>query len=136
MTAYGGDNVMWGSNGDDELSGGSGDDLLHGGQGDDRLEGWAGTDTLTGAQGSDEFFFWQSSASTAVNRDVITDFSLDEWDWINLDFVESYDDVVQRQTADGLVVEAGEFQVLLAGFSGELEERSSIVVGGGFGFGE
>ncbi|MCY4060309.1 MAG: hypothetical protein OXG44_20200 [Gammaproteobacteria bacterium] len=45
-----------------------------------------------------------------------------------MEFAESFDDVTQTVTPAGLVVAVGDFQVLLAGFDGQLD-WSNLFVG-------
>ena len=51
-----------------------GDDRLFGGSGNDRIIGGLGNDRLTGGTGSDAFHF-DAALDSALNRDVIRDFS-------------------------------------------------------------
>ncbi len=117
--------TLTGDGGDNELRGYAGDDVLSGGAGADTLRGDGGADTLTGGAGDDVFLFTQASE----NQAVITDFS--EGDRLDLAFVESVDEISQRITAEGLVVEAGDFQVLLEGVS-EMLTREDYVIGEDF----
>ncbi|WP_165356462.1 calcium-binding protein [Sphingosinicella sp. BN140058] len=57
------------------MRGGGGDDRFVGGAGDDQLVGGGGSDRLSGGAGSDTFKYLAASESTAVKRDVITDFA-------------------------------------------------------------
>ena len=116
-----GNDTLTGDGGDNSLRGYAGDDLLGGGAGADTLWGEGGADTLTGGDGQDVFVF----ETVAENQAVVMDFT--EGDRLDLAFVESFDDVSQRITADGLVVEAGDFQVLLAGVSEMLTEEDFLM---------
>ncbi|MEY2686501.1 MAG: hypothetical protein RL375_699, partial [Pseudomonadota bacterium] len=68
-------NTLVGNAGDDTLNGNGGNDALSGGAGNDLLVGGAGVDTLTGGANADVFDYDRVSESTAVARDVITDFA-------------------------------------------------------------
>ena len=76
---------------------------------------------MTGGAGDDVFVF----AKASENQAVITDFS--EGDLLNLEFVESFDEISQRITAEGLVVEAGDFEVLLEGVNEMLTEEDYVI---------
>ncbi|WP_417431651.1 DUF5801 repeats-in-toxin domain-containing protein [Kiloniella sp.] len=84
-----GDTII-GTDADEILIGGDGDDILIGGAGDDILIGGEGNDTLTGGAGADIFGFTGSLDSS--NRDVVTDYDIDEGDVINVSDVVSFDD--------------------------------------------
>lgn len=71
---YGNDSLR-GSSGNDTLSGGHGNDSLFGDNDGDTLDGGAGADRLTGGAGADMFRFSNTTHSTAVSYDVITDFT-------------------------------------------------------------
>lgn len=73
ITAWKGDEFLYGKGGNDTLSGGHGDDLLVGG---------TGTDVLIGGRGADTFVF--DSALGPKNIDTIRDFKLAEGDKIML----------------------------------------------------
>jgi Ca2+-binding RTX toxin-like protein len=79
LTSGGGADTLTGGADGDNLSGGasmSGDDgadTLAGSGGAETLSGGAGQDLLTGGAGADVFLF-QTAASSAIARDVITDF--------------------------------------------------------------
>lgn len=79
------ENVV-GSSFDDSLSGDGGANNLSGGGGDDVLAGRGGQDTLTGGDDADTFVFSLKTDSLAGkhNRDIITDFSSDDGDQIDL----------------------------------------------------
>jgi Ca2+-binding RTX toxin-like protein len=88
LTGGGGADRLFGGSGDDHLYGGSSADVLAGGSGKDWLFGNYGADRLTGNGGADMFVFTQRSDSTvaAKARDIITDFSHQDGDQINLSF--------------------------------------------------
>ncbi len=80
-----GDDTIFGGDGDDSVIGDianltagakvvGGDDRLFGGSGNDRIIGGLGNDRLTGGTGSDAFHF-DAALDSALNRDVIRDFS-------------------------------------------------------------
>jgi Ca2+-binding RTX toxin-like protein len=60
--------------GTDQLFGGAGNDGLSGGNGNDVLAGGLGIDTMAGGAGVD-FFVFDTAPNTALNRDIIIDFS-------------------------------------------------------------
>ena len=70
----GNDQVFAGGEGD-VVFGGEGADILSGDAGNDVLTGEAGADRLTGGLGADRFRYVAVSDSTALERDLITDFS-------------------------------------------------------------
>lgn len=79
------DNRLTGNAGDNLLDGGAGNDVLDGGAGDDVLVGGLGTDTLTGGAGADRFVFnLLKELGAGDKRDVITDFSHEQGDRIDL----------------------------------------------------
>ncbi|WP_141246437.1 hypothetical protein [Actibacterium ureilyticum] len=60
------------------IEGTSGDDRLRGTDGDDIIIGGAGSDKLTGSDGADTFIFGADTGDGSRDRDVITDFNIDE----------------------------------------------------------
>lgn len=82
INGEGGNDIIFGQGGNDTIHGGAGNDVVFGGKGNDTLIGGAGNDTLTGGEGSD-VFVW-STQDMDHSRDVITDFSLNENDIIQL----------------------------------------------------
>lgn len=83
-----GDDVVLGNEGDDWVHGGQGSDWVHGGQGsdyvfgglgNDTVNGGAGDDVLEGGAGADIFVFARNQG-----RDVVTDFSFEEGDRLDL----------------------------------------------------
>jgi Ca2+-binding RTX toxin-like protein len=78
--AAGGNDILYGDLGDDVLGGGFGNDTIFGGDGFDFIVGGRGADRLTGGADSDVFVFTQfeESRSGAGNRDVITDFTIEQ----------------------------------------------------------
>jgi Ca2+-binding RTX toxin-like protein len=64
-----------GGDGNDSISGNTGVNNLQGGSGNDTLTGGNGADVLTGGAGADRFVLTAAGQSTAVSRDVITDFT-------------------------------------------------------------
>ena len=92
-----GDDYLSGGTGYDYLSGGTGRDDLYGGDGGDDLRGGAGQDFLTGGYGFDIFIFNDGDSGFGFdNRDVITDFILDE-DLIDLAEVDARTDIAGDQ---------------------------------------
>lgn len=67
--------TITGGAGADILLGGAGNDTIVGGAGNDTITGGLGVDTLTGGAGADTFVLGTGAALTAINRDIITDFS-------------------------------------------------------------
>ncbi|GGC12757.1 hypothetical protein GCM10011494_34490 [Novosphingobium endophyticum] len=89
IDAGAGDDQAHGGAGADTLTGGDGSDLLHGGIGDDLLYGEDGLDTLFGGSGADTFFF--EAASAFNNTDVVSDFSTNDSDVIDIaDVLDGY----------------------------------------------
>ena len=76
-----GDDTLNGGDGNDTLIGGVANDTLIGGAGNDTLIGGFGTDRLTGGLGADGFLF----RSLSEGIDVITDFSIQQGDKIQID---------------------------------------------------
>ncbi|MEQ1715239.1 MAG: hypothetical protein ABL907_04520 [Hyphomicrobium sp.] len=66
-------NIITGNGAANVLSGLAGNDTLNGAVGNDMLAGGLGNDTLAGGAGLDTFLF-NTALSSAVNRDVISDF--------------------------------------------------------------
>ncbi|MCB1342684.1 MAG: hypothetical protein KDK24_16765 [Pseudooceanicola sp.] len=102
-----GADVLRGDEGNDKLLGGRGADLLEGGAGRDRLVGGIGDDVLTGGAGADRFVF----VIPALYRDYdqITDFEAGtDRVVIRTDQATSL-----RDTAFGVVIEVGDFDILL-----------------------
>lgn len=91
----GNDRVL-GGDGDDHLlgdiKGKAGNDYLAGGSGDDTLDADRGDDRLTGGDGADLFRILRNN-----DRDVITDFSLDDGDVIDLTAIRGIDDWLALQ---------------------------------------
>ena len=95
-----GHDTLNGGAGDDKVLGGSGDDLVQGGAGDDYLNAWSGDDVLSGGTGKDRLYLGAGNdiatggadADRFVFRsndidgslDVITDFSVEDGDQIDL----------------------------------------------------
>ena len=90
-----GADTIGGGAGADTLSGGGGDDTLRGGTDADRIFGDAGLDLIFGGRGKDRltggseadtFVFRSAGDSTKqpIGRDVITDFSVDDGDLIDI----------------------------------------------------
>jgi Ca2+-binding RTX toxin-like protein len=91
------EDTVFGRDGNDTISGLGGDDYLYGDAGNDNLAGGAGADRLTGGAGKDEFIYNLASESTAVSRDVITDFSHAQNDRINLSAIDANTNLVNNQ---------------------------------------
>ena len=81
-----------------ELSGFDGKDVIKGAAGDDWISGGLGKDKLTGGLGADEFVF-DTEPNTKTNADIITDFSVEDGDYLVLSdeiFVETDFEVVNK----------------------------------------
>jgi len=91
-----GDDTVSGRGGDDAIRGGRGNDRVDGGDGDDWVSGDRGDDVLTGGRGADVFHGF-----TDCGNDVITDFSVDEEDRVELDPGTVYE--VRQEGADTVV---------------------------------
>ena len=89
LTGNGRANRLNGLDGDDRLVGAGGADVLIGGEGDDRLIGSAGTDELTGGAGADLFVFDASASTSDLTADIVTDFSREDGDRIDLRKVDA-----------------------------------------------
>lgn len=87
LTGGSGDDLLSGGAGNDTLLGGTHKDLLLGGRGDDLLNGGKGIDRLYGGSGADTFVI--NNTVSGLNKragiDVIQDFSVDEFDQIQID---------------------------------------------------
>ncbi|WP_299489662.1 calcium-binding protein [Acaryochloris sp. IP29b_bin.137] len=87
LTGGSGDDLLSGGAGNDTLLGGTHKDLLLGGRGDDLLNGGKGIDRLYGGSGADTFVI--NNTVSGLNKrsgiDVIQDFSVDEFDHIQID---------------------------------------------------
>lgn len=113
-----GDDTVMGYGGDDAIRGGRGNDVIDGGDGDDWLSGGRGNDTLTGGRGADVF---QGFAD--CGDDLITDFSLDEGDRIELEPDTAYE--LRQEGADAVVqMQAG--RLVLKGVRAADLPRGSI----------
>jgi Ca2+-binding RTX toxin-like protein len=77
LNAFGnsGANILTGNSGNNTLVAHGGADTLIGGGGNDTLDGGSGHDMLTGGSGSDTFVFHGTDAVSALNSDVVTDFT-------------------------------------------------------------
>ncbi len=94
-----GDDTLAGANGRDTLDGGDDNDVLDGGAmndvliggaGDDVLIGSWGLDTLTGGTGADTFAFEAGHSGRWLgNADIITDFSQEDGDVIDLSAIDA-----------------------------------------------
>ncbi|MBL0374553.1 calcium-binding protein [Rhizobium sp. KVB221] len=82
-------NVITGNAGNNVLKGMKGDDHLRGGNGTDTLVGGAGADILSGQGGTDTFVFTKVSDSSAVVSDMISDFSHQQHDTIDLAAIDA-----------------------------------------------
>jgi len=72
--------LLSGLGGNDQLHTGWGPDVVNGGAGNDKLWGDTGNDTESGGTGADQFLFsWQMGS-----KDVITDFSLQQHDTVQI----------------------------------------------------
>ena len=111
-----------GNDDDNFLSGHVGDDMIKGGGGDDGIRGDNGADTLYGGAGEDRFVFHHTHHSTSDGYDIIMDFNRSEGDFLQLDFIRDYRVLNQTQTAEGLMLSVDDFQVLLVGVDGTLDE--------------
>ncbi|AJE48954.1 calcium-binding protein [Celeribacter indicus] len=114
-TIYGdlGDDVLLAYDHEDEHS----PDIVHGGYGDDRLAGDDG-DTLTGGAGADEIYV-ASSIDMVKEIVTVTDFDPAEDNLVidvlgdDLSGVNEDEEIVIRETEDGLILELFEQQVAL-----------------------
>lgn len=107
LEGQGGNDDLRGGDGTDNLLGGAGDDIMYGGVGDDRLSGSRGVDALYGGAGKDllsggaeaDLFHFSKGGSSAdyALADIITDFSQDEHDRIDL---SDYDAIPKTKTFD------------------------------------
>lgn len=123
-TIYGdsGNDYLSGGNGNDRLYGGSGNDDLSGGAGNDKLYGGSGNDYLTGGSGADTFVFASLSDSRAGSaRDVITDFSRGDDDYIDLRSIDADTTRGGNQAFDFIGTSS------FSGEAGELRFKSGIV---------
>jgi len=85
-----GNDSLYGGNGRDKLNGASGADSLFGGANDDTLSGGFGSDRLTGGLGADTFIFANTTQSGIGSAaDIITDFSANQGDIINLRAIDA-----------------------------------------------
>jgi Ca2+-binding RTX toxin-like protein len=90
-----GNDIIYGQEGNDTLYGGLGNDLLVGGSGNDILVGGFGNDILTGGDGADTFV-------TAVDNDLIVDYSKDEGDILDLSHIyQSGNHLEVSENSDG-----------------------------------
>jgi Ca2+-binding RTX toxin-like protein len=94
------DGYVFGWEGNDQITGGTRSDLLYGGDGKDKIAGaggddllWgnAGADRLAGGSGADEFYYRELDESLAArsSRDLITDFSHADGDYISLHEIDA-----------------------------------------------
>ena len=119
-----GNDYLSGSNGNDRLYGGSGNDELSGGAGNDLLYGGTGRDYLTGGSGADTFVFTSLSDSRPGSaRDVITDFSRGDGDYIDLRSIDADTSRSGNQAFDFIGTKG------FSGEAGELRFKSGIVSG-------
>lgn len=86
LRGHTGDEIIRGEDGQDRILGRAGDDVLDGGNGDDEIIGGRGADTMTGGEGQDTFIFYSHRQSGVGDgaRDVITDYSREDGDLIDL----------------------------------------------------
>lgn len=115
LAGGGGDDILLGGGGNDKLLGGDGDDILDGGAGKDILVGGRGTDTLTGGAGADMFVFSSRHDSSVNNPGVITDFSRNQGDRIDLRAIDANtksagDQAFKFIGTDGFHKKAGELR--------------------------
>lgn len=117
----GGNDVLDGKSGNDTLYGGAGNDDLYGGLGNDKLYGGSGNDYLKGEAGADTFIFTSVSDSRPGSaRDVITDFSRAQDDYIDLrkidaDLTHSGNQAFDFIGSKGFSGEAGELRFSSSG---------------------
>ncbi len=115
LNANNGNNIIVGNTGNNSLKGGSGSDILIGG---------LGTDTLTGGVGSDIFKFDSIADSISGNgRDVITDFTPDKGDLIDLSSIDADTNTAGNQVFRFIGSNA------FLGKAGELNYSNGIVSG-------
>lgn len=112
-----GADIVYGNMGDDWCDGGDGADTVRGGQGDDMVLGQAGNDwlsgdrgddTLTGGAGADIFYTFGDAG-----LDRITDFSLAQFDRIQLDLGTTYQ--MAQVGGDTVLTLGGGAQLVLIG---------------------
>ena len=84
-------NTLTGNDHDNILKGFAADDHISGGAGNDTIIGGAGQDTMTGGTGADHFVFDTGDFGGRVQSaaDVITDFSHDQHDKIDLSSIDA-----------------------------------------------
>ncbi len=91
-----------------ELNGFAGKDIIKGGAGDDTIIGGTGNDKLTSGLGEDMFVF-NAAPNTKTNADTITDFSLDDGDYLvlNDEIFVNIDFVVVNKLKDKVTLDSG-----------------------------
>lgn len=112
---------VYGSNYGDDITGDgnanrligyAGDDIIKGGGGNDYIIGMLGNDTMTGGDGADVFLFKDS-----FEADTITDFEAGAGRtdrlWLDLDGINTMSDLTITDTADGTLIEVGEYGSIL-----------------------
>jgi Ca2+-binding RTX toxin-like protein len=126
-----GDDTLNGGGKRDTLRGGANDDGIFGGGGADRLYGGSGTDTIGGGEGSDRMwggsgadmfeFDLSNSGVVAQAGDVDRIFDFDVAGGDRLLLFTYRDDiknpVTPKLTSDGLLLEAGDYDILLIGLT-------------------
>ncbi|MEE4212216.1 MAG: calcium-binding protein [Parvularcula sp.] len=114
-----GNDLIEGNGGNDVLSGDEGNDELFGDDGNDVLWFGAGHDVGTGGAGADTFAFDDDDGTITLGQNLITDFTQE--------FLNS--DTIDMKCVEGLthlsVIELGDDQVRLLGFSAEFEFEES-----------
>ena len=139
-----GDDDMSGDEGNDELYGSSGNDIMDGGSGGDVLFGASGRDVMTGGSENDQFVFTSlSDSKKGANRDVITDFSQVDGDFINLSGIDAKTGgsdnafkfigthVFHHKAGELHCVQKGDFQIVEGDVNGDGKPDFQIEVHGG-----
>jgi len=110
-----------------QLSGYAGKDIIKGGAGDDSIAGGEGKDKLTGGLGEDMFVF-DTEANTKTNADTITDFSVDDGDYLvfNDEIFINSDFVVVNKLKDKVTLDSeGEQEFDSVSYVGLVYEQST-----------
>lgn len=120
-----GQDILKGGGGNDRLDGGDNSDVLFGDSGEDELNGGAARDTLDGGRGND-MLTGGTEADTFIflaswGIDVITDFSSDDAEQIDLSAINAitdFDDLLNNHLFDAggtAEIRAGDNAILLTG---------------------
>jgi len=127
LNGNGGTDVIRGGRGNDLLRGEVGTDTLRGGDGNDTLKGGPGTDTLLGDAGTDQLYIdtldllvnggegYDFAYAESTNVPLTFDFTNAEIEWV---YGSPFDDVLQTNGPDKIVIEAGGGDDFLVGGGG------------------